>query len=297
MKLNRTTVILAAVLGIAAAGKLSDHSDGRSTKRGSDVVSRTESQGGPTTPGTSPKPKPAPSASKPASGVSRSSAIPAAAQLAVVVSITDGDTIRVHGVAPGAVLTSTAVTKVRLLEVDTPETVDPSQPVQCYGPEASAYLTKLIPVGTTIWVTRDQELLDRYGRTLLYLWKSNGLFVNREIARLGYGKAVLFAPNDHYIDSIRAAEAEARGARRGLWSGCTSSVNPLVSRPAPTPKPTPTATASSNCEPAYPDLCLPPAAGHADIDCGDITARRFRVLSPDPYRFDADHDGIGCESG
>lgn len=192
------------------------------------------------------------------------------------------------------------MTKVRLLEIDTPETKDPSKPVQCYGTEASAYTAKLTPVGSTVWVVRDKELLDPYGRTLLYLWKPNGLFVNREIVRLGYGHAVLFAPNDHYIDTMRAAEAEARSARRGLWSACVS-VHPLVSRPpttsrAPVVPPPATSAPASSCEPAYPDICLPPAATHDDIDCADISQRRFTVLAPDPYRFDADHDGIGCES-
>lgn len=49
----------------------------------------------------------------------------------------------------------------------------------------------------------------------------------------------------------------------------------------------------SNCSPAYPDICIPPAP--PDLDCGDIMERRFRVLQPDPHRFDGDKDGIGCE--
>lgn len=48
-----------------------------------------------------------------------------------------------------------------------------------------------------------------------------------------------------------------------------------------------------NCSPAYPEICIPPAP--PDLDCGDITERRFRVLQPDPHRFDGDKDGIGCE--
>ena len=51
---------------------------------------------------------------------------------------------------------------------------------------------------------------------------------------------------------------------------------------------------SQDCEPAYPDVCIPPAP--PDLDCGDIEERGFRVLAPDPHRFDRDHDGIGCES-
>ncbi len=51
---------------------------------------------------------------------------------------------------------------------------------------------------------------------------------------------------------------------------------------------------SNNCDPAYPDVCIPPSP--PDLDCGDISERNFRVLAPDPHRFDGrDKDGIGCE--
>jgi len=72
--------------------------------------------------------------------------------------------------------------------------------------------------------------------------------------------------------------------------------------PTPTPTPTPTATATATatvdpragCDPSYPTVCIPPAP--PDLDCGDITYRRFTVLPPDPHRLDGDKDGIGCES-
>ncbi|HCG29364.1 MAG TPA: nuclease, partial [Chloroflexi bacterium] len=49
-----------------------------------------------------------------------------------------------------------------------------------------------------------------------------------------------------------------------------------------------------NCDPAYPDVCIPPPP--PDLSCKDIPYRRFRVLPPDPHGFDRDGDGIGCES-
>jgi micrococcal nuclease len=55
----------------------------------------------------------------------------------------------------------------------------------------------------------------------------------------------------------------------------------------------PVSAQQSNCSPAYPDVCIPLAP--PDLDCGDISARRFRVLQLDPHRFDGDKDGIGCE--
>jgi len=79
---------------------------------------------------------------------------------------------------------------------------------------------------------------------------------------------------------------------------------PTVTKPAPTNTlpPAPTATQVpltatpqpvANCDPSYPDDCIPPPP--PDLDCGDIPYRRFRVLSPDPHGFDGDNDGIGCE--
>ena len=53
--------------------------------------------------------------------------------------------------------------------------------------------------------------------------------------------------------------------------------------------------ASDSCDPAYPSVCIP--SPPPDLNCGDISHRRFRVLSPDPHGFDGDNDGIGCESG
>jgi len=63
---------------------------------------------------------------------------------------------------------------------------------------------------------------------------------------------------------------------------------------APPPPVSPETGAATGCDPAYPTVCIPPPP--PDLDCGDITFRRFTVLPPDPHKFDGDHDGIGCES-
>ena len=69
---------------------------------------------------------------------------------------------------------------------------------------------------------------------------------------------------------------------------------PVTTPPATTP-PATTPPPSSSCSPAYPTVCIPPPP--PDLNCGDIPHRRFTVLSPDPHNFDADRNGIGCESG
>ena len=62
----------------------------------------------------------------------------------------------------------------------------------------------------------------------------------------------------------------------------------------PPSPPTESTSTQSNCDPSYPDFCIPPPP--PDLDCGDISQKRFTVLQPDPHRFDGDKDGIGCES-
>jgi hypothetical protein len=70
---------------------------------------------------------------------------------------------------------------------------------------------------------------------------------------------------------------------------------PPAMPPAPTPTPAAAPAApAGDCDPAYPDFCIPPPP--PDLDCGDIPQKNFRALSPDPHRFDRDNDGIGCES-
>jgi micrococcal nuclease len=63
--------------------------------------------------------------------------------------------------------------------------------------------------------------------------------------------------------------------------------------PVAPPPPPPPAPPTGQCSAAYPDFCIPPPP--PDLDCKDIPRKGFRVLAPDPHRFDADRDGIGCE--
>lgn len=63
---------------------------------------------------------------------------------------------------------------------------------------------------------------------------------------------------------------------------------------SPTTEPTPDATEEPSCEPAYPDVCIPP--GQSSVSCDDVAAQGFAVLAPDPYGLDGDGDGVGCEA-
>ena len=139
---------------------------------------------------------------------------------ATVVRLVDGDTLIVRRATGVPGVLPAGETRVRLLEVDTPESVTPGVPVECYGPEATRDLAELTPPGSVVRVVRDRQLLDVYGRTLLYVWNARGQFVNLELVRSGAAEAVLYAPNDRYIDVMGRAEAQARRAGAGRWSRC-----------------------------------------------------------------------------
>ena len=143
--------------------------------------------------------------------------VPAGAQAGVVEKIVDGDTIWVRVDEPGGPLAAGATHKVRLLEIDTPETVHPSQAVGCGGPEASAFAEQRMPVGSTVHLVADRQDTDQYGRFLRYVWTADGSFFNLDAVRTGHARAVLYAPNDAYIDVLREAEDRARSEGLGLW--------------------------------------------------------------------------------
>ncbi len=128
-----------------------------------------------------------------------------------VSKIIDGDTLDVklpHG----------ATERVRLIGIDTPESVDPRRPVQCFGYEASAYLKKLI--GTQpVYIERDalSDDRDKYGRLLRYIFLPDNTFVNEKMVADGYAYAYTrFAFT--FKTSFVAAQRDARAGSRGLWS-------------------------------------------------------------------------------
>jgi micrococcal nuclease len=132
---------------------------------------------------------------------------------ASVVRVIDGDTV---------VLDFGDVTEtVRFIGIDTPETVRPDSPVECFGPEASAFTSSLLPAGTIVRVERDVEARDDYGRLLGYVHRiADDLFVNREIVEQGYARPLPYPPNTTHADTFVSAARRAEHADLGLWSAC-----------------------------------------------------------------------------
>ncbi len=120
--------------------------------------------------------------------------------------VVDGDTVVLDGNE-----------KVRLIGINTPESVDPRRPVQWYGKEASAYAKGLL-LGKRVRMEQDVEKTDKYGRTLGYLHLEDGTFVNLHLVEKGYAFTYPYPPNVKYSSEIRDAERKAREANRGLWS-------------------------------------------------------------------------------
>ncbi len=153
------------------------------------------------------------------SGVTRSAGDPAAddgapyppARPATVDRVVDGDTV--------VVLLEGETVRVRLLNIDTPESVTPDSPVECLGPEASAFLKELLPRGAAVTLEFDTEATDRYGRMLAGVVLADGSLVNATIARAGLADSVLYGDNDRFLSSVDAAVDQARAAQVGLWSG------------------------------------------------------------------------------
>jgi micrococcal nuclease len=144
----------------------------------------------------------------------------AAAGEATVVRVVDGDTVVVE--------VGGATESVRLIGIDTPESVARDRPNECYGTEAADRLRALLPPGTAVRLTRDVEPRDVYDRLLAYVQRSaDGMFVNAAQVAGGYAEAKHYPPNTAHRDEFEQAERTARQAGLGLWSACGGPDVPL----------------------------------------------------------------------
>ena len=112
--------------------------------------------------------------------------------------------------------------RVRLIGIDTPETKKPNTPIQCFGPEASAYTKSLLPVDAPLHLERDVVGRDDFGRMLAYVYvATDGMFVNMQIIRQGYARPLTIAPNVAHADEFAEAARIAKADNIGLWARCT----------------------------------------------------------------------------
>ena len=147
--------------------------------------------------------------------------------------------------------------RIRLVLVDAPESS------QVGGFEATNFIHQNCPVGSQVILDQDDsQLYDNYGRLLAVVWCRDKR-VNEETILQGYANIYYeFCSQSEFGDDDWAVKL-----------GCTE---------------------PQDCDSSYPTVCIPPPP--PDLDCSDISYKRFEVRQPDPHRFDGDKDGIGCES-
>jgi micrococcal nuclease len=139
---------------------------------------------------------------------------------ATVVRVVDGDTVVVD--------VGGTTESVRLIGIDTPESVARDRPNECYGTQAADQLRSLLAPGTAVRLTRDVEPRDVYDRLLAYVQRSaDGVFVNAAQVAGGFAEAKHYPPNTAHRDEFEQAERTARQAGLGLWSACGGPDVPL----------------------------------------------------------------------
>ncbi|MFZ4453798.1 thermonuclease family protein [Salibacterium aidingense] len=128
-----------------------------------------------------------------------------------ILEVVDGDTIKVDMEKGGR-------ETIRLLLVDTPETVHPDKPVQPYGAEASAFAKEYLPENKNVTIEIDTSIRDDYDRFLAYIWVDGEMF-NEKVIEEGLARvAYIIEPNTRYVDRLQQTEEKAREENRGIWS-------------------------------------------------------------------------------
>ena len=221
-----------------------------------------------------------------------------ATEVYAVLAVVDGDTIDIK--------TATGKDRVRLIGIDTPETVDPDKPVQCFGPEASNKLKSLIS-GKQIKLEADssQDNRDKYNRLLRYVFL-DGKSINLQMVSNGYAREYTYRTAYKYQAEFKQAETDAKAAELGLWADNAC--------PTSTPSSTSGGTADPPASPAPSGASIsgPLVIGGQTIDfsanlynCGDFSTQEeaqqvldygLQLTGKDIHGLDGDKDGIACES-
>lgn len=208
-----------------------------------------------------------------------------------VAKVIDGDTVDVK--------IGGKTERIRIIGLDTPETVDPRKTVECFGQEASQK-AKSILEGASVRLEPDstQDDRDKYGRLLRYIFLEDGTNFSKLMIAEGYGHEYTYNIPYKYQSEFKAAEKEARDNSRGLWSENACSNPDATSAPAAAASPAVVVPlslepAAASCDPNYSGGCVP-LVGY-DLNCPDI-GFMVQVIGTDVHRFDRDQDGWGCES-
>jgi len=207
-----------------------------------------------------PAPPPGSSQAVASAEIARPEGMPSAA----VARVIDGDTVDVT--------LDRQTVRVRLIGIDTPETVDPRKPIECFGREASAKAHELLD-GQIVFLEEDssQDSVDRYGRALRYVWLSDGRLFNLEMVAQGYAFEYTYDLPYKYQAQFKQAERDAREQQRGLWapSACNGEHRPVEESPGAA-----ATSAPATVAPAPPTAPASAPAGGVTITREPGTVRR-----------------------
>jgi micrococcal nuclease len=244
-----------------------------------------------------PEPKPAPRPkARPARAPATYGNAPAGGVTVAVSRVLDGDTVEISPAIDG-------VEEVRLIGVDTPETVDPTEGIEPYGPQASAFAKRELS-GRRVGLEFDRERVDQYGRLLAYV-HTGGSMVNEVLLKKGYAQAYPYPPNTSHAATFAAAQRKARAAGIGIWGLSTPQKCELADRGNGIGEGSPGCTTNSGQQSGRgpsPGAGGPPPPAAGDLDCSDFATqaqaqRTYDADPSDPNDLDgAPEDGVACES-
>jgi micrococcal nuclease len=201
-----------------------------------------------------------------------------------VIKVVDGDTVTISINGKNETL--------RLIGINTPETVDPRRPVECYGQEASAAAKRML-TGKTVRLEADetQSERDRYDRLLRYIYLEDGTFVNKWMIQEGFAYEYTYDMPYKYQKEFKAAQRAAQEQQKGLWNPttCKNTITPSIG-----------SLETENKAQEFANVSV--VSG--DKDCKDFTSQSeaqsffFSQGGPsaDPHKLDSDKDGVVCES-
>jgi len=200
--------------------------------------------------------------------------------------VVDGDTVAIEIDGKEEVL--------RLIGINTPETVDPRKPVQCFGVEASNKAKETL-TGKKVSIEADdtQDNLDKYNRPLRYVYLEDGTNFNKLMIAEGYAYEYTYNTPYKYQSDFKEAERKAMGGKKGLWAESTCNGNLTKSNSATTQTTTPETKPATQNTGSFNGSC----AGKRT--CGQMTGCQeayFYLNSCGVGSLDRDKDGIPCET-
>ncbi len=212
----------------------------------------------------------------------------------------EGDEAKVIRVVDGDTFELEDGKKVRMIGVDTPETVDPRKSAQCFGKEASNKTKELLE-GKTVRLVKDVSDTDRHQRLLRYVYVGD-TFINDSLVREGFAKSSSYPPDIKLQDQFRESEEYARTNKKGLWAtgACESptaspTIQPITTK-APTSTQTTTKAPASTKTPTGGATCSANTYNCSDFSTCSEAKAVYNMCSTDVHGLDRDGDGIPCDT-